>query len=187
MCGKLLSQRKWMELPLKRLFPQPTSQERNSKLAGQWTRKGLWWFKFEIRPAPTAANPKPDPIASKDASDHTFAVKTANWGWQAFAKRDLVFLHPSVMTTDSFVIVCTIQAQPQPPAGFWLGVGLQPGQGVGVNTRGIGSGGGLSAWSTEHGYGGVAGGTTAGGGARKVVPKDLITSVGSLLDDPCKV
>lgn len=162
----------------------PTSQERNSKLAGQWTRKGLWWFKFEIRPAPTAANPKPDPIASKDASDHTFAVKTANWGWQAFAKRDLVFLHPSVMATDSFVIVCTIQAQPQPPAGFWLGVGLQPGQGVGVNTRGIGSGGGLSAWSTEHGYGGVAGGTTAGGGARKVVPKDLITSVGSLLDDP---
>ncbi|WVQ84040.1 hypothetical protein IAT38_006185 [Cryptococcus sp. DSM 104549] len=180
----------------------PTAQERDSRLANQWTRKGLWWFKFEIRPLPppspsssphpptSSPSTRPEPIATKDASDHTFAVKTANWGWQAFAKRDLLFQHPAVLAADGFVIVCTIQAQPQPPAGFWLGVGLQPGAGVGgasvgVNSpRGVGSGGGLSAWASEGGCGGVAGGTGAGGGAKRVVPREMVVAVGSMLDDP---
>ncbi|OCF37555.1 hypothetical protein I317_06267 [Kwoniella heveanensis CBS 569] len=108
----------------------------------KWTRKGLWWFKFEVRPLPfDSRSVRPEPLAAKDASDHTFAVKTANWGWQAFAKRDALFQHPQVQATDSFMIVCTIQPQPQPPAA-------------------------------------------AGGGVRKVVPKDLIRSVGAMLDDP---
>nr|XP_031861911.1 uncharacterized protein CI109_002741 [Kwoniella shandongensis]KAA5528983.1 hypothetical protein CI109_002741 [Kwoniella shandongensis] len=166
----------------------PTARERDSSINNQWARKGLWWFKFEIRPvSPDPRTPKRDPIASKDASDHTFAVKTANWGWQAFAKRDALFQHPAVLDSDGFMIICTIQAQAQPPAGLWLGVGLQPGQGwVQANSRnGIGSGGGLSAWASSDGSaGGVAGGTSAAGGVKRVVPKDLITSVGSMLDDP---
>nr|XP_019047445.1 hypothetical protein I302_04058 [Kwoniella bestiolae CBS 10118]OCF26375.1 hypothetical protein I302_04058 [Kwoniella bestiolae CBS 10118] len=110
----------------------PTAQERDSSIQNKWVRKGLWWFKFEIRPIPSPGDATP----SKDASDHTFAVKTANWGWQAFAKRDALFQHPSVLQTDSCMIICTIQAQPQAPAGVW------------------------------------------------VVPKELVSSVGSLLDDP---
>ncbi|WWC59204.1 uncharacterized protein I303_101754 [Kwoniella dejecticola CBS 10117] len=133
----------------------PTAQERESSIQNKWTRKGLWWFKFEVRPITPASSSEPsrpgssssrtisagDALASKDASDHTFAVKTANWGWQAFAKRDVLFQNPQVLHTDSFMIICTIQAQPQPPAGIWLGVG-------------------------------------------RVVPKELVSSVGSMLDDP---
>ncbi|WVF70048.1 hypothetical protein IAT40_004835 [Kwoniella sp. CBS 6097] len=169
----------------------PTAQERDSCLGNKWTRKGLWWFKFEVRPLPfDSRSVRPEPLAAKDASDHTFAVKTANWGWQAFAKRDTLFQHSQVQATDSFMIVCTIQPQPQPPAGLWLGVGLQPASAIQTgliqpNSRGVGSGGGLSAWATSDGSGGgVAGGVAAGGGVRKVVPKDLIRSVGAMLDDP---
>jgi hypothetical protein len=129
-------------------------------------------------------------LATKDASDHTFAVKTANWGWQQFSKRDTLFLHPTVLAADGFTIHCTIQAQAQPPAGYWLGMGLPPSvpfvsANTVVGTKTVGSGGGLSAWAGGEGAsGGVAGGTSAAGGVRRVVPKDLIFSVGGLLDDP---
>ncbi|ODO03145.1 hypothetical protein I350_05990 [Cryptococcus amylolentus CBS 6273] len=158
----------------------PTPQERGSKLAHQWHRKGLWWFKFEIR----SGHPKPETIVTKEASDHTFAVKIANWGWVSYLKRDALFLHPQVLASDTFQILCTIRAQPQPPAGFWLGVGLQPSSPVKADGRGGGSGGGLSQWASQSGCAGVAGGTTAGGGSRRVVPKELVMGLGSMLDDP---
>jgi hypothetical protein len=137
-------------------------------------------------------SPRGKIIASKDASDHTFAIKTANWGWQQFAKREQLFSDPLVLQADSFVISCTIQAQPQPPAGYWLGMGLPPSvpfvsANAVVGSKVVGSGGGLSAWAGGEGAsGGVAGGTTAAGGVKKVVPRDLISSVGALLDDPCE-
>ncbi|WVQ76809.1 hypothetical protein IAR50_006483 [Cryptococcus sp. DSM 104548] len=162
----------------------PTPLERYSKLANQWSRRGLWWFKFEILPVPSTGYPKPEPIVTKEASDHTFAVTTANWGWLCYVKRDILFLQPAVLASDSFQIVCTIQAQPQPPAGFWLGVGLQPATPVGIDSRGGGSGGGLSAWASQSGCAGVAGGTIAGAGAKVVVPKELVMGIGSMLDDP---
>jgi hypothetical protein len=56
-----------------------------------------------------------------------------------------------------------------------------------VGSKTVGSGGGLSAWAGGEGAsGGVAGGTTAAGGPKKVVPRDLVSSVGALLDDPRK-
>lgn len=49
----------------------------------------------------------------------------------------------------------------------------------------VGSGGGLSGWSGGNGAsGGVAGGVTAGGGVKRVVPRDMVHAVGQLLDDP---
>jgi hypothetical protein len=130
-------------------------------------------------------------LASKDAADHTFANKTANWGWQQFGLRSTLFRHPAVLTADSFIITCTVQAQPQPPAGYWLNMGQSlpvhgwvPANTV-VNGKVVGSGGGLSAWTGSEGAsGGVAGGTTAGGGVKRVVPRDLVVGVGALLDDP---
>ena len=54
-----------------------------------------------------------------------------------------------------------------------------------VGTKTVGSGGGLSAWAGGAGAsGGVAGGVAAGGGVKRVVPRDLVSSIGSLLDDP---
>jgi hypothetical protein len=172
------------------LTPQPTPQEREQGIGTKWARKGLWWFRFEIKSTlPDERTGKIVTLATKDASDHTFAVKTANWGWQQFSKRDQLFLNSSVLASDSFVIICTIQAQPQPPAGYWLGMGLPPnsnwlGATTSVGNRPVGSGGGLSAWSGGEGAsGGVAGGTTAAGGVKRVVPKELVSAVGSLLDD----
>ncbi|ORY26879.1 hypothetical protein BCR39DRAFT_539919 [Naematelia encephala] len=168
----------------------PTAQERDQGLGNKWTRKGLWWFRFEIKSTiPDDRTGKVVTLATKDASDHTFAVKTANWGWQQFAKRDQLFLHNTVLHADSVLVVCTIQAQPQPPAGWWLGLGLPPrADYVPANTviggRNVGSGGGLSSWAGGDGAsGGVAGGTAAGGGVKRVVPRDLVNSVGALLDD----
>lgn len=174
---------------------QPTQQERDACIGGKWKRKGLWWFRFEIRSTQTDERTlKPVTLATKDASDHTFAVKTANWGWQQFAKRDQLFLNPHVLAADSFLIVCTIQAQPQPPAGHWLGLGLpprdpttQPQAVTAVQGRDVGSGGGLSAWAGGEGAaGGVAGGTSAGGGPKRVVPAELVSAIGDMLDDPRK-
>lgn len=136
--------------------------------------------------------PRNKVIATKEASDHTFAVKTANWGWQQFAKRDQIFLDPQVLQVDMVIVSCTIQSQHQPPAGYWLGLGLPPSvpfvtANTVVESRAVGSGGGLSAWAGGAGAsGGVAGGTTAAGGVKKVVPRDLVSSVGALLDDPRK-
>lgn len=162
-------------------------------MGSKWVRKGLWWFRFEIKSTvPDERTGKIINLATKDASDHTFAVKTANWGWQQFAKRDQLFTHQTVREADSFLVVCTIQAQSQPPAGFWLGMGIPPSvtfvsPNTVVSGRTVGSAGGLSAWSGGDGAsGGVAGGTAAGGGARRVVPRDLINSVGALLDDQRK-
>lgn len=144
-------------------------------------RKGLWWFRFEVKVHEERTG-KLAAIASKDASDHTFAVKTANWGWQQFGKRDQLFLHPAVVASDSFVIVCTISAQPQPPAGYWLGLG-QPGRPGTVS----GSPNSL-AWSGGDGAsGGVAGGTLAAGGPKRIVPRDLVSAVGDMLDDPSEL
>lgn len=172
------------------LTPQPTPQEREQGIGSKWARKGLWWFRFEIKSTlPDERTGKIVTLATKDASDHTFAVKTANWGWQQFSKRDQLFLNSSALASDSFVIICTIQAQPQPPAGYWLGMGLPPnsnwlGATTSVGNRPVGSGGGLSAWSGGEGAsGGVAGGTTAAGGVKRVVPRELVSAVGSLLDD----
>lgn len=181
-----------LDHPLTPLTSQPTPQEREQGLNSKWARKGLWWFRFEIKTTiPDERNGKPVVLATKDASDHTFAVKTANWGWQQFARRDTLFLHPLAASGDSFIIICTIQAQPQPPAGYWLGMGLPPSQYTPANTvagsrsLAVGSGGGLSAWSGGEGAsGGVAGGTTAGGGTKRVVPRELVSGVGTLLDDP---
>ena len=169
---------------------QPTPQEREQGIGNKWTRKGLWWFRFEIKSlVPDRNTNKIVTLATKDAADHAFAVKTANWGWQQFAKRDGLFLNSAVQAADGLVITCTIQAQPQPPAGYWLGMGLPATSPIAavttVGAKTVGSGGGLSAWAGGAGAGGgVAGGAAAGGGVKRVVPNDLVSAVGSMLGDP---
>ncbi|GMK56447.1 hypothetical protein CspeluHIS016_0302870 [Cutaneotrichosporon spelunceum] len=163
------------------LWCVPTQQERENALGSKWVRKGLWWFRFEVR----AANDSGKPVvlgAAKDASNHTFAAETAtNWGWQKFATRDSLFKHPLVEQNDYFTIICTITSQPQPPAGHWLGLGIpqRPDQPTAV------SGWTGTGWTGSGGAsGGVGGGTYAAGGPKRVVPRDLISSVGEMLDDP---
>lgn len=105
-------------------------------------------------------------LCYKEASDHTFAVKTANWGWQQFVKRDHLFLHPSVVANDTFTIVCTISGQSLPPLGYRLGM-AQPRQ---------------SGSSSD-----AAVDTGASGGPKRIVPRDLVSAIGDIFDDPCEL
>ncbi|CAK9783435.1 hypothetical protein CC85DRAFT_282171 [Cutaneotrichosporon oleaginosum] len=158
------------------LWCVPTQQEREEAISGKWVRKGLWWFRFEVR-AMNDANKSIVLGAPKDASNHTFAAETAtNWGWQKFATRDLLFKHQAAEQNDFFTIICTITSQPQPPAGHWLGLGI-PQRPVDRPTA-VGWTGSAGASS------GVGGGTYAAGGPKRVVPRDLISCVGDMLDDP---
>ncbi len=53
----------------------------------------------------------------KEACDHAFTSKTANWGWAQFAKRDAVFYTPNtVRHVDAFLIVCNITTAPVAPS-----------------------------------------------------------------------
>lgn len=160
---------------------QPTQQEREQALGGKWVRKGLWWFRFEVRANNDAG--KAIPLGSpKDASNHTFAAETAtNWGWQKFSTRDSLFKHPLVEQNDYFTIVCTITSQPQPPAGHWLGLGIPQRPLTFTGDRPTAVGG----WTGGEGAsGGVAGGTHAAGGPMRVIPRELVSAVGEMLDDP---
>lgn len=141
-------------------------------------RKGSWLFRFEIK-ANNESGKAMGLGAPKDASNHTFAAETAtNWGWQKFATRDSLFKHPIIEQTDCFTIICTITSQAQPPAGHWLGLGIP--QRPAANDRPTAVG-----WTGSEGAsGGVGGGTYAGGGPKRVIPRDLVSAVGEMLDDP---
>ncbi|EKM79382.1 hypothetical protein AGABI1DRAFT_128536 [Agaricus bisporus var. burnettii JB137-S8] len=116
---------------------EPTVGEKEAALkdSGRWVREGVYKFCFELRKQNILHN-------LKEASNHTFSYKTANWGWAQFARRDSVYYQSiSAKSQDAFVIVCTITSTSSPTT-------LLP------------SGSNLS------------------------VPKTLIDTVGSLLDDP---
>jgi hypothetical protein len=52
----------------------------------------------------------------KEACDHAFSYKTANWGWAQFAKRDAVFYNSNIVRhVDAFLIICNITSAPTAP------------------------------------------------------------------------
>ncbi|KAF8895441.1 hypothetical protein BD779DRAFT_1499579 [Infundibulicybe gibba] len=118
---------------------EPTPEEKEDALSdsGRWVRDGKYKFSFEIRSLSKAALCNP-----KEAHNHSFSHKTANWGWAQFARRDSVYFQSgSVKAQDAFVITCTITASPAPPPPL--------------------------PSSPRH-----------------AVPKELLNTFGSLLDDP---
>lgn len=53
----------------------------------------------------------------KEACDHAFSYKTANWGWAQFAKRDTVFYNSNIVRhVDAFLIICNITSSPAIPS-----------------------------------------------------------------------
>ncbi|KAI0045686.1 hypothetical protein FA95DRAFT_1495126 [Auriscalpium vulgare] len=116
---------------------EPTAEEKENALNGRWVRDGLFRFTFELH-----SQTKKDLFGVKEAHNHSFSYKTANWGWAQFARRDAVYYSRNIVKThDTFVITCTISSMPLPP---------QPPPVI----------------------------------PRMPVPKDLLDSVGMLLDDP---
>ncbi|KAF9505097.1 hypothetical protein BS47DRAFT_1368336 [Hydnum rufescens UP504] len=91
---------------------EPTEEEKERAINGKWVREGLFKFSFEVR------NVNRGPLSStKEACDHAFSYKTANWGWAQFAKRDAVFYNPNtVRHVDAFLIICNITSSPSPPS-----------------------------------------------------------------------
>ncbi|KAF8908957.1 hypothetical protein CPB84DRAFT_1674055 [Gymnopilus junonius] len=74
----------------------------------RWVRNGVFKFSFELRNVEKAIL-----CNVKEAHNHTFTYKTANWGWAQFARRDNVYYQSlSVKAQDAFVIICTITSSP---------------------------------------------------------------------------
>ncbi|KAF8527990.1 hypothetical protein BU17DRAFT_73654 [Hysterangium stoloniferum] len=94
---------------------EPTLEEKENAVNGKWLREGLFKFSFELRSITKGVL-----FNTKEACDHSFSYKTANWGWSQFARRDAVYFHPNtVRSQDAFLIICTITASPTPPAPIW--------------------------------------------------------------------
>ncbi|KIK94340.1 hypothetical protein PAXRUDRAFT_828092 [Paxillus rubicundulus Ve08.2h10] len=90
---------------------EPTAEEKDSAIDGKWVREGLFKFSFELRSLGKTLS-----FNSKEALNHSFSSKTANWGWAQFARRDYVYYHSiPVKEADAFLIICTITSSPQPP------------------------------------------------------------------------
>ncbi|KAF9527601.1 hypothetical protein CPB83DRAFT_393844 [Crepidotus variabilis] len=92
----------------------PTAEEKERALgtSGRWTRDGVYKFSFELRNLAKTVL-----YNSKEAHNHTFTSKTANWGWPQFARRDSVFYQSiQARTQDAFVIICTITSSPMAPS-----------------------------------------------------------------------
>ncbi|KAG8896097.1 hypothetical protein FRC01_012010, partial [Tulasnella sp. 417] len=92
---------------------EPTQEEKESAINGKWVRDGLFKFSFDLK---TVNRASPGVFNTKEACDHAFSYKTANWGWAQFAKRDAVYYSaPQVRAADAFLIVCTITSSPVTP------------------------------------------------------------------------
>ncbi|KIM89085.1 hypothetical protein PILCRDRAFT_812980 [Piloderma croceum F 1598] len=116
---------------------EPTTEEKDSALDGKWIREGVFKFSFELRSTTRMVL-----FNAKEANNHSFSWKTANWGWAQFARRDNVYFHSNqVKDTDAFVVICNITSSPVTP-------------------------------------------TPPSTIPRQAVPKDLLETLGSLLDDP---
>ncbi|KAI6129990.1 hypothetical protein EDD17DRAFT_1176409 [Pisolithus thermaeus] len=90
---------------------EPTPEERARALDGKWVREGVYKFTFELRNVGKTVL-----FNAKEAQNHSFSLKTANWGWAQFAKRDHVYYNShTVKDADALLIVCTITSSPQAP------------------------------------------------------------------------
>jgi len=92
---------------------EPTTEEREAALGdfGRWVRDGVYKFSFELRNIGKSVL-----YNLKEANNHSFSHKTANWGWAQFAKRDTVYYQSNaVKNQDAFVIICNITSSPAPP------------------------------------------------------------------------
>ncbi|KAJ8593818.1 hypothetical protein M405DRAFT_785433 [Rhizopogon salebrosus TDB-379] len=91
---------------------EPTAEEKDSALDGKWVREGVYKFSFELR-----SLGKTVLFNVKEAHNHSFSSKTANWGWAQFARRDHVYYHSNACREqDAFLIMCTITSSPTAPA-----------------------------------------------------------------------
>ncbi|KAH7098623.1 hypothetical protein BKA62DRAFT_832360 [Auriculariales sp. MPI-PUGE-AT-0066] len=91
---------------------EPTPDEEEAALDGKWTREGLYSFTFEVSGVEKRGERKVQ-FCTKDALNHAFSWKTANWGWASFARRDTVFYgQNAAIFNDAFVITCTISGPP---------------------------------------------------------------------------
>ncbi|KAG1774866.1 hypothetical protein EV702DRAFT_974138 [Suillus placidus] len=91
---------------------EPTAEEKDNAVDGKWVREGVYKFNFELRSLGKTAL-----FNIKEAHNHSFSSKTANWGWAQFARRDHVYYHSNaVKEQDAFLVICTITSSPAVPA-----------------------------------------------------------------------
>ncbi|KAF6757529.1 hypothetical protein DFP72DRAFT_891381 [Ephemerocybe angulata] len=118
---------------------EPTAEEKEAALSdnGRWLRGGMYKFSFELRNLDKTVL-----YNLKEAVNHSFSYKTANWGWAQFARRDSIYYQsPNVKSQDAFVIICNVVSTPAAP-------------------------------------------TSPPPCAQYTIPRPLLDTIGSLLDDP---
>ncbi|KAG1715720.1 hypothetical protein ID866_1436 [Astraeus odoratus] len=90
---------------------EPTPEEKDKALDSKWVREGVYKFSFELRSLGKAIL-----FNMKEAHNHSFSSKTANWGWAQFARRDIVYYNShAVKEADALLVICTITSSPQAP------------------------------------------------------------------------
>ncbi|KAF8636008.1 hypothetical protein AX15_000169 [Amanita polypyramis BW_CC] len=92
---------------------EPTTEEKDAAIAdsGRWVREGVYKFSFEIRNVAKTVT-----YNSKEAQNHSFSWKNANWGWAQFTRRDAIYYqHPFIKSQDALVIACTITSSAYVP------------------------------------------------------------------------
>ncbi|KAF8549323.1 hypothetical protein OG21DRAFT_609955 [Imleria badia] len=90
---------------------EPMAHEKDNAVDGKWVREGVFKFSFELQSLGKAVL-----FNIKEAHNHSFSSKTANWGWAQFARRDFVYYDSTpVKESDAFLIICTITSSPYHP------------------------------------------------------------------------
>ncbi|KAM6494171.1 hypothetical protein JOM56_010532 [Amanita muscaria] len=92
---------------------EPTTEEKEGAItdSGRWIREGVYKFSFELRNLSKTMT-----YNTKEAQNHSFSWKNANWGWAQFARRDTIYYQAqSIKSQDALVIICTITSSPYVP------------------------------------------------------------------------
>ncbi|KAK2465199.1 hypothetical protein APHAL10511_002553 [Amanita phalloides] len=93
---------------------EPTTEEKDAAIAdsGRWVREGVYKFCFELRNASKTVT-----YNTKEAQNHSFSWKNANWGWAQFTRRDTIYYQSqATKSQDALLIICTITSSPYVPA-----------------------------------------------------------------------
>ncbi|TFK27990.1 hypothetical protein FA15DRAFT_701372 [Coprinopsis marcescibilis] len=91
----------------------PTPEEKEAGLvdSGRWVREGAYKFSFELRNLD-----RNQLYGTKEATNHSFSSRTANWGWAQFARRDTIYYNcPPNRAQDALLIICNVMSSPRKP------------------------------------------------------------------------
>jgi len=86
---------------------EPTAEEHENGLNGQWARQGLFEFEFELR----SLNRR-FVYGRKETHNQSFSSQQQIWGWPDFRVRDQISRFCKLKGEDGVVVICDIYSAP---------------------------------------------------------------------------